>query len=235
SDGSFSQQMIQTLNHLKKSYVEIYLKRHRKARLNAEEDKRKQTLMKDFRLKELQKLSTIELMPHQSLTSFQNKLAGLKSCFQLTGSDLASNPVCRDCGFKPIQEDQTTAGSEMLKQLDDELDRLHQSWVKSLLSNLEDPTVQEKMELLQRSNREKVAGFLKSKTLPDDLSDEFLKAIQEALSGLSKIVISLDDLKKALYAEGSPATPKELKERFSGYLNHLIAGKDQDKVRIVIE
>ena len=83
SDGAFSQQMIQILNDLKKSYVENYLKRHRKARLNAEEDKRKQNLMKDFRLKELQKLSTIELMPHQSLTSFQNKLAGLKSCFQL--------------------------------------------------------------------------------------------------------------------------------------------------------
>ena len=42
------------------------------------------------------------------------------------------------------------AGSEMLKQLDEELDRLHQSWVKSLLSNLEDPTVQEKMELLKK-------------------------------------------------------------------------------------
>ena len=235
SDGAFSQQMIQILNDLKKSYVENYLKRHRKARLNAEEDKRKQNLMKDFRLKELQKLSTIELMPHQSLTSFQNKLAGLKSCFQLTGSDLASNPVCRDCGFKPTQEDQAMSGSEMLKQLDEELDRLHQSWVKSLLSNLEDPTVQEKMELLKKGNREKVVGFLKSKILPDDLSDDFLKAIQEALSGLSKIVINLDDLKKALYPEGSPATPKELKERFSNYLNQLMVGKNQDKVRIVIE
>jgi len=235
SDGAFSQQMNQILNELKKSYVDSYLKRHRKARLNAEEDKRKQSLMKDFRLKELQKLSTIELMPLQSLTSFQNKLAGLKSCFQLTGSDVASTPVCRDCGFKPIQEDQATAGSDILNQLDDELDRLHQSWVKSLLSNLEDPTVQEKMELLKKSNRERVGEFLKSKTLPDDLSDEFLKAIREALSGLSKIVINLNDLRKALYPEGSPAAPKELKERFSHYLNQLMAGKDQEKVRIVIE
>ena len=91
------------------------------------------------------------------------------------------------------------------------------------------------MELLKKGNREKVAEFLKSKMLPDDLSDEFLKAIREALSGLSKIVITLTDLRKALYPEGSPATPKELKERFSSYLNNLMAGKDQEKVRIVIE
>ena len=51
------------------------------ARLGVNEDKRKAQLMGDERLKNLQKLSTINLMPRQHLSDFQNRLAGLKSCF----------------------------------------------------------------------------------------------------------------------------------------------------------
>ena len=49
---------------------------HLKARLGVNEDKRKARLMRDERLQTLQKLSTIDLMPRQHLTEFQNRLAG---------------------------------------------------------------------------------------------------------------------------------------------------------------
>jgi len=48
------------------------------------EDKRKVTLMRDPRLEQLKRLATIELMPASALTDLQNRLAGLKSCFNLT-------------------------------------------------------------------------------------------------------------------------------------------------------
>jgi|GEM_PF-2081733 len=40
--------------------------------------------MNDERLKALQKLSAIDIMPRQQLTGYQNRLVGLKSCFALT-------------------------------------------------------------------------------------------------------------------------------------------------------
>ena len=52
-----------------------YLKLHLKARLGVNEDKRKARLMRDGRLQTLQRLSTIDLMPRQHLTEFQNRLA----------------------------------------------------------------------------------------------------------------------------------------------------------------
>ena len=68
------------LADLKKAYLIAYIAMHVKARLGVNEDKRKAQLMRDERLRDLQKLSTIDLMPHQHLSDFQNRLAGLKSC-----------------------------------------------------------------------------------------------------------------------------------------------------------
>jgi hypothetical protein len=56
---------------LKKAYVQAYLGMHTKARLGVNEDKRKTGLMGDERLKVLQKLSTIDLMPRQHLRTFK--------------------------------------------------------------------------------------------------------------------------------------------------------------------
>ena len=60
--------------------------------------------MGDDRLKVLQKLSTIELMPRQHLTDFQNRLAGLKSCFALTEQEMDAAPVCPHCSYRPGAE-----------------------------------------------------------------------------------------------------------------------------------
>jgi hypothetical protein len=46
----------------------------------------------------------------------------------------------------------------------------------------------------------------------------FIGAVQEALSGLEKIIVSADDIKQALLAGGSPAAPEELRKRFEAFL-----------------
>ena len=73
------------------------------------------------------------------------------------------------------------------------------------------------------------------KELPDDISQEFLEALRQALSGLAKLPVRLDDLKKILFPDGSPATPAEFKERFNAYLEQILKGRDAAKVRLVIE
>jgi dephospho-CoA kinase len=55
------------------------------------------------------------------------------------------------------------------------------------------------------------------------------------LSGLEKIVVTGDDIKKALLTGGSPATPDDLRKRFESFLNERCKGKDAGKLRFVIE
>ncbi|MEI6310192.1 MAG: DUF6079 family protein, partial [bacterium] len=98
SAATFRQQIQRKLSDLKKAFLLAYLTMHAKARLGVNEDRRKAQLMGDKQLKDLQKLSTIDLMPRQHLLDFQNRLAGLKSCFALTEQELEASPICPHCG-----------------------------------------------------------------------------------------------------------------------------------------
>lgn len=225
----------QTLASLKKEYVTAYIALHAKARLGVNDDKRKAALLRDERLKQLKSLATIDLMHASQLTDFQNRLAGLKSCFALTEQEMQAAPLCPHCSFKPSSESVGAAMSNVLVTLDNELDQLVAEWSKTLLDNLEDPTTQENLALLKSTSRKQIETFLKKRSLPDKLGKDFLNSVQEGLSGLVKVVVKIDDLRGAILAGGSPATLTEMKKRFDDYLSDLTKGKDPNKVRVVLE
>ena len=61
-------------------------------------------------------------MPRQHLSDFQNRLAGLKSCFALTEQHLDAAAECPHCGFRPAVEPATAPADQVLSGLNDELD-----------------------------------------------------------------------------------------------------------------
>jgi hypothetical protein len=232
---SFHQEGLQKLSSLKKDYSELYVAAHGRARLGAKDDKLKARLSTDARLGQLQRLSTIELMPRQQLSDYQNRLASLRTCFALTQPDLDASPVCPHCNFRLVSEPDSVFASQAIRKLEEELDRLYDGWTKTLLNNLEDPTTQQNLGLLKSAPRKIVDAFLTASVLPDDVSHDFVAALQEALSGLSKVIVTADALRAALLANGSPSTVPELKKRFDDYLVEIVKGKDASKVRIVLE
>jgi hypothetical protein len=229
---SFRQRAV--LSELKKEYVTLYAAAHARARLDSKGDRTKAHLLRDPRLAQLQKLSTIDLMPRQQLSDFQNRLASLQSCFALTQQDLDASPVCPHCNFRLVSEEDRPS-AQLLKAFEAELDRMYDSWKKTLLNNLEDPTTQQNLALLKPATCKLIEAFLKSRTLPDEISREFIAALQEVLSGLTRVSVSAEDIKGALLSGGSPATIPELKNRFEEYLVQITKGKDPVKVRVVIE
>lgn len=234
-EPDFRQQTQRKLAELKKSYIQLYSELHTKARLGVNDDKRKARLMNDERLKNLQNLSTIELMPRQHLTDFQNRLAALKSCFALTEQDLNTTSFCPHCNFKPSSESLTGSAGALLNGMDDELDNLVENWTQALLNNLEDPTTQDNVKLLKPDQQKIIKNFIKKRTLPDKLDQDFISALKEVLSGLIKVSIKIEDLRSALLSGGSPATPAEIKKRLEEYLEKITRGKEPGKVRIVLE
>ena len=182
--ATFRQQTLHKLQQLKQSYIQTYLQQHTHARLGVNEDRRKAELTRDGRLDSLQKLATIDLMPAGQLTDFQNRLASLKSCFALTEQELNITPICPHCQFKPASEEIKTPASSLLMSMDTQLDQLLAEWTQTLLGNLEDPTTRENLHLLKSQQRQVVDNFLRSRSLPEPLTNEFIYAIQEVLSGL---------------------------------------------------
>jgi hypothetical protein len=233
--ASQSQAIGTKLQKLKKDYTVTYIGLHTKARLGVNDDKRKVRLLNDQRLQTLLKLASIDLMPRQQLTDFQNRLAGLKSCFALTEQNLDASPLCPHCGFRPSTETVTGVGSLMIDQMDVQLDTMVAAWNATILGNLEDPITQTNMDLLKSEDREPLEAFIKTKELPEPLDSNFVHALKEVLSGLVKVTIKAQELQQALQVHRGPSTPAEMKKRFEEYIDQLTKGKDPTNVRIVVE
>jgi hypothetical protein len=230
------QQATQNLQALKQGYITAYTAQHARARLGVGDDQRKAKLLHDVRLTQLRQLATIELMPAGQLTDFQNRLAGLMSCFALTEKELQAAPVCPHCSYRPNDAKESGLNaSNVLAALDSELDTLLADWTGTLLGNLGDPTTQAAIELLKPQEQLLVQNLIQEGRLPEPLDAELIGALREALAGLNKLAIRMDDLGSALIAGGLPATPTELRKRFDDYLSSRMSGQDTGKVRIVLE
>ncbi|HRD26493.1 MAG TPA: DUF6079 family protein, partial [Methanoculleus sp.] len=123
----------------------------------------------------------------------------------------------------------------ILSALEDRLDDLYDRWTQTLLENLSDPAVSTSLEALKPDERKLVEDFMAAKELPEKISVEFVKAMQEVLSGLVKVTITRDALMDGLKGNGSPCTVDEFRNRFEGYIKSLTRGREERKIRIVVE
>ena len=231
---SFKADALKQLKKLKAGYIKVYLGLYAKARLNLTQDKEKKDLLNDYRLKQLRRLATVNSINSVQLTEFDNQVGKLRTGTVLTEKDLENDPKSPD-GFWPGMEDTSVSSEVRLTNLKADLEKIHKSWTKNLLKDLDDPVIQGNFDLLKAPQKKLLKEFTAAKELPDEISQEFLTAIQQALTGLAKLTVRLDDLKAALFPDGSPATHAEFKERFNAYLDKILKGRDAAKVRLVIE
>ena len=235
SSPEFRQDIIRELLRLKKEYGEEYVKLHNKARLGLKEDEVKDALLKDSRLKNLNKLASIEILPKVRLLQFQEDLINLKPCYSFTQKDLERSPICSLCKYRPMEDIMNVNVNAVIYQMEDLLEEIHKEWTQALLDNLDDPTVQDDIGLLEEYQREIVLKFRKEKELPDEITDQFVKTFQDVFSGLEKVSIGEDDVKKVFGTAGTPLTVEEFRKRFEEYLQSLIRDRNPKKVRIVLE
>jgi hypothetical protein len=225
------------LGTLKKDYVTHYVSLHAKARLGMQESKTKGTLMGDPRLKTLEQLTRVPILPANELESFRNTLADLKTCAGLIESELAARAICPHCSYTP-KADQlplTAPASSILTTLDGKLDTLVNAWTTRLREELEDPiTLAEGLQLVDANVRGRIQAFASGGPLPDPIDGDFVSGIKDALSDLAKVEISSADLRTALTSGGSPVTVDDIRKRFEKLLTDELKGKDETKVRFVI-
>ena len=104
-----------------------------------------------------------------------------------------------------------------------------------MLSNLKDPSTQANLSLVSSESQEQILRFVETQMLPEDLGDDFVHAVAEVLSSLTKVTAHVADIRQALLAGGSPVTPEELRKRFEDYIKEITKGKEISKVRIILE
>ena len=233
--ADFRQKINAALSASKADYKTTYHRLHKKARLGVNEDAKKKELLKDPRFDSLAKLAGVSLLPHSSLTEIQTRLAKLQPCFTLVKDDLDATPTCLHCGYRPNDEAAGVAASAALQLIDDQLDTLIESWCKTLLENLDDPTAKTSIGLLPAAQKDAVATFIAAQALPEKITNDLVQGMQQALSGLVAISIKPAALVEAISEEGAPCTVEQARARFERFVEKLTQGKETAKVRLVIE
>lgn len=223
------------LQKLKKNYIEIYVSLHSKHRLNKQDDLRKADLINDYRLRTLRKLEKIDIMPTQQVNELMAMINKPRTCFNLSEQNLQTEPFCRFCRFNPGHEQDTISASQMLNQFDQELQITLDRWTDMLLQNLKAEHSQASIALLNSEDKTILDAFLKSRELPENLDDQFIKLLKDVLAGLTKISISLDDIQRIIIKAGGSVSPSELKRLLEDFIDTLIRDQDPQKVRIVLE
>jgi Family of unknown function (DUF6079) len=236
SAAEFRQKINRALQKAKDDYRTAYFNLHKKARLGVNEDAKKKELLKDARLACLDKLAKgVSLLPHSTLSDLQTRLAKVQTCFTLVKDELDASPICPHCNFRPQEENVGANGVAVLDQIDKQLDGLLENWNTTLLDNLDDPTAKKSIRLLPEAQKAVVEAFLKSKLLPDKISNDLVQGMQQALSGLVAISIRPDELLNALGDGGAPCTVEQIQTRFEDFVHRITRGKEQAKVRLVID
>jgi hypothetical protein len=233
TEDGFRHEVRQALRTVKQDYIDRYASLHERARLGINDDEKKQKLMNDPLLQDLKRLVTISLLPRGELSKRQNELTSLKSCFQFTDSAIEARPICPHCNFRPAQEEVKGNASTILRQMEDQFERLAEEWTQTLLDNLEDPTAQQSIELLSDDEREAIEQFIGSKELPQPITNEFVQGVQRALEGLEPVTVTAEELVATL-GVNRPMTVEQFRKQFDSFVQGVAQGKDIERLRIVI-
>lgn len=234
--GDFQRALGERLEGLRQEWRQVYEAFHARHRLSKRDDERKAKLLhQDSRLAQLRKLTDITHIPSSHLDALTNAVAGLKTCWTLVPTDLATTPLCPHCHFQPRNEHKNTPARDWLDDYDGQIDGLLKAWTEKLLTELEDPVVQdEKIPLLTPDHQKRIRAFLTERALPNPVDNGFVQAVNEALADLVRVVLTADKL-LATFGGGSALTVDKFRSQFEHLLADLVKGKDQKKVRIVLE
>lgn len=233
SSAAYRSKVLQKLKDLKKAYIDIYLEAYHHSRLDLLLDKRKQALLRDTQFVQLRALATIPTMNVTQLTEIQDEFGKLKTGDNITREDLESNPVAGDFYQLNVGKDGASA-EQRLTNLEQRIEDTHKVWTNALLNEFDDPVTQDNLKLIDAKDRKQLEAFIAEKELPVDLDSDFVKAVQQALSGLSRVVITSKSIEDALFPSGAATTIDDFKQRFATYLDGLVKGQDRGKVRLVL-
>ncbi len=221
------------LKEIKKDYIDFYIKKHQKLRLNHKSAVKLNELKNSDEITSLNRLKNIEgVFSVGQLNVLEKTMSDLIICYDLEVKELEDNHVCRHCKLKDLTGD--IDYNNKIDSLEEEIVNLLSQWEDLLIQYIEDPVVLENMDLLNKNEKEIVQAFMGEKKLPQVIEPNFTKSFNLLFSELNKVTIKLDDLSKELLKIG-PTTVENLKDRISDFIDQQIKNMDTKNLRIILK
>ena len=236
ADGASGEDAARAVNKeleaIKKKYIDLYFNEHKKKRLDMEESKSRNKVQESQLLVNLRKLRAIDILSGAKLTEIEQDLAALKTCYELTATELRNTPVCPHCHFTLDENSKNVHGQ--LDNLEERIEALAVEWTKTLLDTISDPLVQEQKQYLAKKQVKAIDDFVSAGTLPAKVDDNFVSSIQALLKNYEPVVITVEDLTARL-EQLPPMDEAHFKERLNEIVSEYTQGKEPSTLRIVVK
>lgn len=214
--------LVQELEQLKSDYIVEYARLHQQMVLGPDGDARRTRLYHDRRYKALKALADIDLLNETELQTWERTINNLRTDPGFHEGVLQDNPTYS--GFRPGQYRRLDFDAHgQLDVLDQQLDDLLLRWQQALRASLESATAQESLQSMNPAERLPVEQFLQKQDKDLQLPNGFVQAANEALRGIQRVQLDIEDIVYALKQGGLPCTIEELVNRFQAYVREEIS------------
>ncbi len=210
---------------------------HKLHRLDRSGDARKKAIVNGALLKQLNRLANVKSLGSAKLEEIRQKL-DLVPCNGCTDEELTKNSLslCPHCSFNPSSIAGEDPALDKLTQCEHEVEQLHRDWTNQLLDELKgDPSVLASIQALNPAERKLVDDFVAANSLPIDISDAFINAINTVLSGLKRKTVRAKDFARKVVGDGTPLKAAEVRVKFEAWIKEQIGSDDSGAVRFVLE
>jgi hypothetical protein len=224
------------LNATVSAALKTYHTLHKRYRLDKAGDTRKKAIVNSPTLKQLNRLVNIKTLTAAKLEEIRRRL-DILPCNGCSDAELLKNSLslCPNCNFNPGNFAGQDAALEVLTLCEQDVEQLHKAWTGELLNDLQDPFVLASLNALKPEERKLVDSFIAAQSLPADISDPFINAINTVLSGLKRKTVKAQEFARQVVGDGTPLKPAEVREKFEAWLKAQIGTDDQNTVRLVLE
>jgi len=224
------------LDAAKASALKSYQDLHKWHRLDPDALKRKQRLIASPEMKCLNKLAGVESLGHASLDAIHRDLEQLVAFKAVSDEQLLKSPTAlHPDGFDPRLLTSDESAADVLIRCEGAVSRLYLGWQGRLVNELGDPSVRSTLSALGPSERTAIEGFLAKKTFPHEIDNAFLVAVNNLLKGLRKKPVKREAFTKAIFGDGIPLRPEELRQRVEDWIKAQTQNEDAAQVRFVVE
>ncbi|KAA9332669.1 DUF6079 family protein [Adhaeribacter soli] len=217
------------LNSLIDRYAEYYLSQYTKCRLSKSDALAKDRILTSENKRICDIIKESDFITTTEYQNWINSITSLREAdISLTKSKVKEEPYH---DFNPREYYGKVTFS--INQLEEQLNGILEKWTTAMRSVFKDPTVQENMEILKVDDRSIVEDFRTEKIdLTPENAVRLRNLITQLTQDIDKVEITIDSLRIQL---NKPLTPTEAIETLTAYIDTLCAGKERNKVRLILK
>ena len=228
ADDKTQKQYESYLNSLIDSYCDYYLNQYTKNRLNYADAQKKESLLNGDKRQICEVLKDITILNKTDLENWRNTIINLKAADpEVTKEKIKENPY-QD--FNPREN--YDKPNYTIRELNDQLDNIFLKWLNAINATFNDPGINQNLMMLN-DEQKRFAEMYKSENATITVENcRLLRDIINAISnGFEKIELTNDDFASIF---SKPMGVDEAKVAFEQFVERECAGKERNKVRIIL-